>query len=28
LAVLLRRHAGTSIDWLGTKDNQPPPPTW
>ncbi len=28
LTVLLRRHADIGIDWLGTKDNQPPPPTW
>ena len=28
LVVLLRRHANIGIDWLGTKDNQPPPPTW
>lgn len=28
LALLLRRRAGIGIDWLGTRDNQPPPPTW
>jgi hypothetical protein len=28
LALLLRRRSGIGIDWLGTKDNQPPPPTW
>ncbi len=28
LIILLRRHAGIGIDWLGTRDNQPPPPTW
>ncbi len=28
LALLLRRRAGIGIAWLGTKDNQPPPPTW
>jgi hypothetical protein len=28
LALILRRDAGIGIDWLGTKDNQPPPPTW
>ncbi len=28
LALLLRRRAGIGVDWLGTKDNQPPPPTW
>ena len=28
LIVLLRRHAGIGIDWLGTRDNQPLPPTW
>ena len=28
LTLLLRRHADVGIDWLGTKDNQPPPPTW
>jgi hypothetical protein len=28
LALLLRRHAGVGSDWLGTKNNQPPPPTW
>lgn len=28
LSLLLRRRADIGIDWLGTKDNQPPPPTW
>ena len=28
LVMLLRRHANIGIDWLGTRDNQPPPPTW
>jgi uncharacterized damage-inducible protein DinB len=28
LVVLLRRHANIGTDWLGTKDNQWPPPTW
>jgi len=28
LILLLRRHADIGIDWLGTRDNQPPPPTW
>ena len=28
LILLLRRRAGIGIDWLGTKDNQPPPATW
>ena len=28
LVVLLRRHANIGVDWLGTKDNQRPPPTW
>ena len=28
LTLLLRRHADIGIDWLGTKDNQPPPRTW
>ena len=28
LIVLLRRRADIGIEWLGTKDNQPPPPTW
>jgi hypothetical protein len=28
LALLLRRRAGIGIDWMGTKDNQPPAPTW
>ncbi len=28
LTLLLRRRAAIGIDWLGTKDNQPPPPTW
>jgi hypothetical protein len=28
LTLLLRRHADIGIDWLGTKDNLPPPPTW
>ena len=25
---LLRRHAGIGVDWLGTRDDQPPLPTW
>lgn len=28
LTLLLRRRADIGIDWLGTKDNQPPSPTW
>jgi hypothetical protein len=28
LILLLRRRADIGIDWFGTKDNQPPPPTW
>jgi hypothetical protein len=28
LTLLLRRRADIGIDWLGTKDNQPPAPTW
>ncbi len=28
LTLLLRRRAGIGIEWLGTSDNQPPPPTW
>ncbi len=28
LIALLRRRADIGIDWLGTRDNQPPPPTW
>jgi len=28
LVVLLRRHANIGTDWLGTKANQPAPPTW
>lgn len=28
LIILLRRHAGIGIDWMGTRDNQPPQPTW
>ena len=28
LILLLRRHCDIGIDWLGTKDNQPPLPTW
>jgi hypothetical protein len=28
LALLLRRHADVGIDWLGTRDNKPAPPTW
>lgn len=28
LIVLLRRHSDIGIEWLGTRDNQPPPPTW
>ncbi len=28
LALLLRRRAGFGVEWLGTKDNHPPPHTW
>ena len=28
LTLLLRRRADIGIDWLGTKDNKPPPSTW
>ena len=28
LALILRRRAGIGINWLGSKDNRPPPPTW
>jgi hypothetical protein len=28
LTLLLRRQADIGVDWIGTKDNQPPPPTW
>jgi hypothetical protein len=28
LALILRRRADIGIDWLGARDNQPPPPTW
>ena len=28
LVLLLRRQADIGIEWLGTKDNQPSPPTW
>ena len=28
LVLLLRRHSDTGTRWVGTKDNQPPPPTW
>jgi len=28
LALILRRRVGIGTDWLGTKDNEPPPPTW
>lgn len=28
LSLLLRRHADVAGEWFGTKDNQPPPPTW
>ena len=28
LILLLRRRADIGIGWLGTKDNQPAPPTW
>ena len=28
LTLLLRRRADIGIDWLGTKDNKPPPLTW
>ena len=28
LALIVRRRADIGIDWLGTKDNKPPPPTW
>jgi hypothetical protein len=28
LALLLRRRADVGIEWMGTRDNQPAPPTW
>lgn len=28
LMLILRRRAGIGLEWLGTKDNLPPPPTW
>jgi len=28
LALLVRRRADVGIEWLGTRDNRPPPPTW
>ncbi len=28
LVLLLRRRADVGIDWLGTRDNKPAPPTW
>ena len=28
LMLLLRRRADIGIDWFGSKDNQPPTPTW
>ncbi len=28
LTLLLRRRADIGSEWLGTRDNQPPPPTW
>lgn len=28
LLLLLRRRADIGIDWMGTRDNEPPPPTW
>jgi hypothetical protein len=28
LTLLLRRRADIGIEWFGSKDNQPPPPTW
>ena len=28
LSLLLRRRSNIGIDWLGTKDNKPSPPTW
>ncbi|MHC5081019.1 MAG: DinB family protein [Planctomycetota bacterium] len=28
LSFMLRRDADIGIEWLGTKDNKPPPPTW
>lgn len=28
LALLVRRHADVGVDWLGTRDNRPSPPTW
>ncbi len=28
LALVLRRRAGAGVEWLGTRDNQPAPPTW
>lgn len=28
LSLLLRRRADVGVDWLGTRDNRPAPPTW
>ena len=28
LTLLVRRHADIGIEWLGTRDNEPAPPTW
>jgi uncharacterized damage-inducible protein DinB len=28
LTLVLRRRAGIGIEWYGSRDNQPPPPTW
>lgn len=28
LTLLVRRHADIGVEWLGTRDNQPAPPTW
>lgn len=28
LALMLRRHSDIGVDWLGTQDNKPTPPTW
>ena len=28
LMLILRRRADIGIDWLGTRDNEPAPPTW
>jgi len=28
IALILRRRADIGVEWMGTENNQPPPPTW